>query len=128
MKTHTGFIPVLTVLFLLTTGGSSAVATEKIGEQEEIECQVCHADSEQSAETLTDQGLYYQYMKTLSGYDQVLQQFDRCTYCHVESAGAKTLTAAGHRFWWMMEDMIGLRTWLDEYHPWTAEEQDNSDS
>ena len=103
------------------------MATEKIGEQEEIECQVCHADSERTAETLTDQGLYYQYMRTLTGYDQVLQQFESCTYCHVERAGATTLTSDGHRFRWMMEDMIGLHAWLDQYHPWTEEAEDDGE-
>jgi len=124
LKTQPGFIPVLVVSFLLSSGGpTGVVATEEIGEQEEIECLVCHADPEQSAETLTDSGLYYQYMRTLTGYEQVLDQFETCTYCHAEQAGAKNLTSEGHRFRWMMENMVGLRAWLDQYHPWSEEEE-----
>ena len=120
MNTHTAPISALLVLALVSMG-TALIATEEVSEQEGLECQVCHADPERSAETLTDQGLYYQYMRTLTGYEQVLQQFESCAYCHVEKAGARTLTPAGHRFRWMMEDMIGLHAWLDEYHPWTED-------
>lgn len=115
---HSGLVPVLSILFILTLHGSSvAVATEKIADQEAIECLVCHADGEESSETLTDQGLYYEYLRTLEDFDLVLERFESCTYCHVEQAGTKSLTAQGHRFRWMMEDMAGLRAWLEEYHP-----------
>ena len=122
VKIRLGLNPVLTPLFLLIAAGSSLLATEKIREQEEIECQVCHSETEQSAETLTDQGLYYQYMNTLAGYEQVLHHFDSCTFCHVDQAGAAALTGQGHRFQWMMDDMVGLRAWLDEFHPRPEEE------
>ena len=125
MNSQTGPIPALMILLLITSGVSAVVATEKISEQEEIECQICHADPDQNAETLTDQGLYFEYMRTLTGYDQVLQRFDSCTYCHVQVTGAKALTARGYRFRWMMEDMVGLRAWLEENHP-SPDKEDES--
>ena len=121
-------ISALLVLTLATLGGVPAMATKEVSEQEELACEVCHADPEKSAETLTDPGLYYQYMGTLTGYEQVLREFERCTYCHVETAGAKDLTAEGHRFRWMMDDMIGLQAWLDQYHPRSQEEEDPTEA
>ena len=111
---------------MVIVSGPVAMATEKISEQEGIECQLCHADLEQRAETLTDQGLYYQYLETLEGYDQVVEQFENCTYCHAEQAGAKTLTGEGYRLRWMMQDMAGLRAWLDEYHPRPDQEDETA--
>lgn len=127
MKECSGLVAILTVLFAFTPlGGSLAVATEKVGEQEELACNVCHTDEEQSAETLTDQGLYYQYLRTLDGYDQVLERFESCTYCHDEVAGSKRMTPQGYRFQWMMEDMAGLRAWLEENHPRPQVEGDSA--
>jgi len=126
VKSKTGLVTGLTILLMVTSGISVVLATEEIGEQEEIDCQVCHADLDQSVETLTDQGLYYQYMKSLAGYERVLERFNTCSYCHVDKAGSPALTAEGHRFQWMMEDMVGLRAWLDESHPRPAEKENNN--
>ncbi len=100
---------------------SMAGASEKIAEAEGLECQLCHANTEETPEILTDRGVYYQFLHTLSGYEEVLERFESCTYCHVDRAGNQALTAQGHRFRWMMEDMVGLKAWLDQHHPQTDE-------
>ena len=114
-----GLFPILGVLAALLSfgGGSPSLASEEVGKQEELDCSVCHSDEQQSAETLTDRGLYYEYLRSLEGYDQVLERFENCTYCHAETAGSKSMTPRGYRFRWMMEDMDGLRAWLEENHP-----------
>ena len=126
--TRPGHIPILMTLFLSLSFTAGTEATEKIGEQEEIDCGVCHLDPEQGAETLTDQGLYYQYMRTMDGCQLVLERFESCTYCHVDQAGDDSLTRQGHRFRWMMEDMAGLRAWLEENHPRPPHEKDDPDT
>lgn len=123
-----GQIPVQMTLLLILIVTGRAEATDEIGAQEETDCALCHLDPEQGAETLTDQGLYYQYMKTLDGYGQVLERFDRCTYCHVDRAGDQALTPQGHRFRWMMDDMAGLRAWLEENHPRPENDEGGEDS
>ena len=124
-----GSLPFLATTLALAAAGMPAPASgsEKIGEQEGLECQVCHANVEAAAETLTDRGLYYQYLRTLEGYEQLLQRFENCTYCHADGAGSKGLTPDGYRFRWMMEDMVGLRAWLEEHHPRPRDEGDPSD-
>ena len=41
---------------------------------------------------------------------------------------AHKLTREGQRFYWMMEDMQGLRAWLEENHPSPKTEADDSDN
>ena len=127
MKTIPSSTALLTILALTAAAAPTADATEDIAAREEVECQVCHATVEETPETLTDQGLYYGQMQTLDGSDQVLERFERCTYCHVEEAGDPNLTPEGYRFRWMMEDMVGLRAWLEENHPQPAEEEPAED-
>jgi hypothetical protein len=104
----------------LISGVASSGASEAIAEQEGMACSVCHVDPE--TDRLTDQGRYYQSMRSLSGFEAVVQKFGRCAYCHVQEAGSLELTEEGNRFRWMMEDMEGLRAWLDENHPRPAEQ------
>ncbi len=100
----------IVLLLPVTTG-----ASEDIASQEELDCPVCHQDPE--GELLTDQGRYYGLMRTLEGYRQVVDQFGGCGYCHVPDVGSNDFTREGLRFRWMMEDMKGLRAWLEENHP-----------
>ena len=129
MNRKLGSLPILATPFALAIAGmpTPAVGSETIGEQEGLDCQVCHANVEAAAETLTDRGLYYQYLRTLDGYAQVLEKFESCTYCHADGVGSQGLTPEGHRFRWMMEDMVGLRAWLEENHPRPQDEGDSSD-
>ena len=111
-KSAFGHRPLLLILLLIIMVGTSSEATEEIGAQEEIDCTVCHVDPDQGGKTLTDPGLYYQYLETLEGYELVLDRFGSCIYCHVDRAGDTALTPQGHRFRWMMDDMAGLRAWF----------------
>jgi len=125
MKLESGVRPVLTAL-LFTATVSVVWGSEEIAQQEELECQVCHADPE--SELLTDQGLYFQYLGTLDGYDQVMGRFGSCTYCHVDEPGSLQLTQEGLRFRWMMEDMTGLQAWLAANHPTSDAEEEPAES
>lgn len=111
-------------MLLAATGGSAALASGEIAEQEGLECAICHDDPEIAK--LSDRGRYFQYMRTLEGYELVVQQFGRCTYCHVKDPGSLDLTKDGYRFRWMMEDMEGLRVWLEENHPKPLDEGDQN--
>ncbi len=98
-------------------------ASEAIAEQEALDCMTCHPDEEDHL-LLTDQGHYYQLAGTLEGFEVVLEQFGSCTYCHVREAGSSEMTREGQRFQWMMQDMVGLRAWLEERHPRPASESE----
>ena len=106
-----------------TTIAAVASASEDIAAREELECSVCHEDPD--GQRLTDQGRYYGVMETLEGYQEVVDRFGSCNYCHTADVGSNNLTREGFRFRWMMEDMKGLRAWLDENHP--KPEPDESD-
>ena len=113
-----------TLALLLGFSASRVPASEETAAEEELECSICHQDSEGSI--LTDPGRYYELMETLEGFDQVTDTFGSCIYCHVPEAGSADLTPEGQTFRWMMEDMKGLRAWLDENHP--RPEADESDA
>lgn len=105
---------VLAVLLALVTG-AAGWSSEETAEQEGLECQTCHAD--EGTEYLTDEGRYFQYMGSLDSFDQVMEKFGSCIYCHVQETDSVKLTRQGQRFRWMMEDMEGLKAWLEENHP-----------
>lgn len=116
------------LLALLAAVASPLHASEEVAEQMSLECAVCHQESDEANLLLTDQGKYYQLMETLEGFDLVMEQFGHCNYCHVPEAGSKALTREGLRFEWMMEDMTGLRQWLEDAHPKPAEKSSATDS
>ena len=102
-------------LLAMVAGSGVVTASEETAAMEDLECSVCHDDPD--GRRLTDEGRYYGLMETLDGYQQVVDNFGSCTYCHVPDVGSNNLTREGLRFRWMMEDMKGLRAWLDENHP-----------
>ena len=108
-------------LFSLTL----ATATEEIAEEQDLTCDVCHVDPETTQ--LTDRGCYFEYLGTLDGYDAVIERFGRCDFCHIHEAGSENFTEEGIRFRWMMQNMKGLKAWLDEYHPRVEEEEEEAD-
>lgn len=112
----------LTVLCAL---GPPAFASEEIAKTENLKCTECHSDAKSG--DLIDPGHYYQYMRTLDGCESVIERFGRCTYCHLAEPGSMQLTREGHRFRWMMEDMQGLRAWLEENHPRPQETEEADD-
>lgn len=107
----------LTVVMVLSwaAGGGQAQASNKIAGKEGLACTVCH--DKPGSKLLTDRGKYYEEMRTLDGYDEVVVAFSQCTSCHVKKPGSKELTERGQRYAWMVNDMEGLRQWLRENHP-----------
>ena len=125
MRTTSGASLMLVGLFTLLTVPVSW-ASEEVAAEQELECQLCHAD--QGIGFLTDQGRYFQYMGSLDGFDEVTEQFGSCLYCHVQETDSLKLTREGQRFYWMMEDMEGLGAWLEENHPSPESEADHSNN
>jgi len=113
----------LVLMTCLTIFGIKATnASEEIAEEQDLACDVCHVDPE--ADQLTDRGRYFEYLRTLEGYEAVIERFGRCIFCHVQEAGSEEFTQEGMRFRWMMDNMQGLKTWLDENHPHPTEEEE----
>ena len=105
----------LLALALTAALGSAPVqASNDIAAKEGLACTVCH--DKPGSRLLTDKGKYYEALGSLDGYDQVAA-FSECTGCHVRKPGSHKLTANGKRFFWAVQDMEGLRKWLEENHP-----------
>jgi hypothetical protein len=96
-------------------GDGQAQASNRIAKRESLECTVCH--DKPGSKLLTDRGKYYEEMRTLDGYDDVVVAFSQCTTCHVRKPGSEALTERGQRYAWVAHDMEGLRQWLRENHP-----------
>lgn len=90
-------------------------ATNEISRQEGMLCTSCH--DKPGSKLLTDEGKYYEVMRTLDGFDQVTVAFGDCTTCHTREPGSHRLTDQGERFAWMVGDMEGLRKFLAQEHP-----------
>ena len=69
------------------------VATEEIGKQEGVKCKACH--DKVGSKLLRHKGKYYEYKRTLEGYDRILRKFKKCTLCHVSTPGSMDLTTTG---------------------------------
>lgn len=95
--------------------GSLASGDEKVGKQEGVSCTVCH--DKPGSKLLTDQGKYYETMRTLAGFEDLRATFGACTSCHVTKPGSKKLTAKGKEFRDLVRDMEGLGGWMKEHHP-----------
>lgn len=95
--------------------GTLASGSEKLAEQESLSCTACH--DKPGSKLLTDQGKYYETMRTLSGFDDLKATFGACTSCHVTKPGSKKLTAKGREFQELVKDMEGLGVWMQEHHP-----------
>lgn len=92
-----------------------ASGTEALGKQEKLECTACH--DKPGSRLLTDQGKYYETLRTLDGFAELKASFGKCTSCHVSKPGSQKLTKEGKRFQEMVEDMTGLGEWMKEHHP-----------
>jgi len=117
MKRLWYFALALTVAMALSwaLGGGQAQASNKIAKKESLQCTVCH--DKPGSKLLTDRGKYYEEMRTLDGYNEVILAFSRCTSCHVKKPGSKELTERGQAYAFVAHDMEGLRQWLRENHP-----------
>jgi len=95
--------------------GAFAGATDGLAEQETLSCTACH--DKPGSKLQTDRGKYYESMRTMEGYDEVVATFGECTACHVKKPGSKKLTRRGKQFEEMVDSMQGLKAWMDEHHP-----------
>jgi hypothetical protein len=94
---------------------SLAFGTEALGKQEKLQCTACH--DKPGSKLLTDQGKYYETTRTMAGFEELKATFGACTSCHVAKPGSQKLTREGKRFQAMVDDMAGLRVWMEEHHP-----------
>lgn len=94
---------------------SLASGTEALGKREALECTACH--DKPGSKLLTDQGKYYETLRTLDGYAELKSTFGKCTQCHVAKPGSQKLTKEGKRFQEMVKDMAGLGEWMQQHHP-----------
>jgi hypothetical protein len=115
MKRTTIFLILLLTAVLVSTLGAPAGASNKIAQRENLQCTVCH--DKPGSRLLTDRGKYYEVMRTLDGYDEVIAAFSECTACHVSKPGSTKLTERGKQFQLVVQDMQGLRRWVAENHP-----------
>lgn len=95
--------------------GTLASGSEKVARQEGLSCTVCH--DKPGSKLLTDQGKYYETMRTLAGFGDLEATFGACTSCHVTKPGSKKLTTKGKEFRDLVQDMEGLEAWMKEHHP-----------
>jgi hypothetical protein len=105
---------------LLVVATLDAPAKPSYGQKEKLDCTVCHV--EKNSKKLTDKGLYYQALHTLDGYDRLLDNFGKCTFCHVDRAGSKKFTKEGKKFRDVVKDMSGVFEWLKAGHTGTSPE------
>lgn len=115
MKRTPIFLILLVPAIAISLAGLPAGASKQIAEREDLQCTVCHARP--GSKRLTDRGKYYEKLRTLDGYDEVIAAFSECTACHVNKPGSKKLTDRGRAFQFAVRDMEGLRLWLRESHP-----------
>lgn len=115
MKRITIFLVLLLTAVLVSLTGLPAGASNQIAEREGLQCTVCH--DKPGSKLLTDRGKYYEEMRTLDGYDEVVAAFSECTACHVSKPGSKKMTDRGRAFGFAVRDMEGLKQWLRETHP-----------
>lgn len=111
---RTSKLGVLAVTTVLVAAGAATLATEKIAEQEGVDCTVCH--EKVGSKHFTDKGKYYETLRTFEGYDKLTEKFGNCLHCHKRKPGSKRLTKEGKRVRKVVRDMQGLFEWLKEGH------------
>jgi hypothetical protein len=86
-------VAVTVVLTTILLAPVPSFASPEIAKKEGLKCTVCHDKA--GSKLLTSKGKYYEYMKTLTGYDDVIHQYKKCTTCHSKEPGNATLTKKG---------------------------------
>jgi formate-dependent nitrite reductase cytochrome c552 subunit len=103
----------------LSTGASGS---DEIAAKERISCTACH--DKPGSKLLTDEGKFYEVMRTTDGFEALEKTFGRCTSCHDTRPGSQELTEKGEQFRALVTDMEGLAEWMKQHHPEApAEEQ-----
>ena len=109
-------LAILTVWLVALLTPTLVFATEEIAELEgDLTCTVCH--DKPGSKLYTDQGKYYELMRTLEGFDALMAVFQKCTTCHVRKPGSERLTPEGRRFSRVMSSMSDLADWVQSSHP-----------
>jgi hypothetical protein len=91
-----------------------AYGSNEIAKKEGVSCTKCH--DKPGSKLLTDRGKYYELKKSLEGFDELKNNFGRCTSCHVRKPGSLKLTDRGKRYRWIFNDMEGIKDWLMKLH------------
>ena len=105
---------------LLLSG--AAFATEEIAESENMVCTACH--DKPGSKLLTDEGKYFELMRSMDGFADLEASFGNCTFCHRRRPGSKKLTRAGKGFANALGNMEALVEWVRELHPaWPESEE-----
>ncbi len=113
---------VAAVFGLLLSG--SLFASEELAESTGMVCTACH--DKPGSKRLTDQGKYFELMRTMDGYDDLEASFGQCTFCHRRKPGSKKLTKAGKGFATALGNMEALVEWVSELHPaWPEVEEED---
>jgi cytochrome c553 len=92
-----------------------AAATEKLGQDLKVSCAACH--DKPGSKLLTDQGKYFELMRSFDGFAEVRATMGSCTTCHVRKPGSQKLTAKGKQFRDTVHTMPGLRDFVMKSHP-----------
>ena len=83
-------ITIIAAVAVLLLSVSWPWASQEIAKQTDLRCTACH--DKPGSKLLTDQGKYWESMRTLEGYDQIKESFGKCTTCHVRKPGSPKLT------------------------------------
>lgn len=114
MKTLTKATLIVAAVFALLLSGA-AFATEELAESENLVCTACH--DKPGSKLLTDEGKYFELMRTMDGYSDIEASFGKCTFCHRRKPGSKRLTKAGKGFANALGNMEALVEWVQDLHP-----------
>ena len=120
MKSKRRITITLIVAAVLLLSVSWLSSSQQIAKETDLRCTACH--DKPGSKLLTDQGKYWESMRTLDGYDQIKASFGKCTACHVRKPGSEKLTKQGKELASVVESMAELREWLEQNHPATSPE------
>lgn len=94
---------------------TGAWSSPALGKQMSLTCTICH--DKPGSRLLTDRGKYFEVMRTLDGYDDVIADFGACTSCHVKKPGSHKLTRQGQELARVIRNMKDLAEWMKVRHP-----------
>ena len=114
MTSHVRTLGLLVAAALLLAPGA-AQASKKLATETGLKCTACH--DKPGSRLLTDQGKYFETTRSMEGYAQLKENFEKCTLCHVRKPGSAQLTEKGQHFAGLVKDMKSLKVWLEQNHP-----------
>jgi hypothetical protein len=105
----------LLALLLASGAAQPAAATEKLAQDSHVACTTCH--DKPGSRLLTDQGKYFELMRSFDGFTEIQATMGACTTCHVRKPGSHKLTGKGKQFRETVQSMPGLRDFVMKSHP-----------